>query len=253
MFKRCLIVAAMIGAVAGIMLADEKAKDDKPDKATSKAPKAPSLDELKTIIQPMLKTLDLTTEQKEKANGVMTKDAWKTTSKAFDRKRGKEMFGLAHKEVPKIMPTIMMPRMMAYNMQKTMKERMARKAGPPTPKEIEAIRAATQKRMRAKLAPSIMGNVEELAAKRMEEVRLEKKVLVRALAEKISEEALTDKQTVKFDKVLAEAGYPKELIHGADPILMKRVKKMLETLADEVVAELKKADSSGKKTGEPEK
>jgi uncharacterized protein YihD (DUF1040 family) len=253
MIHRCLIVAAMTGALAGIMLAGEKAKDakpNKPDKAASKAPKAPSLEELRTIVQPMLETLDLAAQQKDRANEVMSKEGWEAALKVFDKKRGGEILSLAHKKVPEIMPAIMMPRMMAYNMEKMMDERMARKAGPPTPKEIEAIRTATRKRMSARLAPAIMGRVEELAARRMEEVRLDKKILVRALAEGISEAALTDKQAAKLDKMLSEAGYPKELIHGPDPVLMKRVNKMLETVADEVIAELKKADSSGKKTGE---
>ncbi len=236
MFKRSLALVALIGALAGIALAEEKANGDKPDKKDELQRKAPSLDELKTVVQPMLETLDLTAEQKRKAAGVITGDAWKATLEAFGKKRGEEIFRSSHKTVPEVMPTIMMPRMMAYNMQKTMKERMARRAGPPTPKEIAAIRAATQKRMRAKIAPSIMGNVEALAAKRAEELLLDKKVLVRVLAENVSEAALTDKQTEKFDKTLADAGYPAELIHGPDPILEKRIYKMLETLADELLA-----------------
>jgi hypothetical protein len=124
---------------------------------------------------------------------------------------------------------------------------MARRAGPPTPKEIAAIRTATQKRMRAKIAPSIMGNVEELTADRVKELLLDKKVLVRVLVENVSEATLTEEQTEMFDKTLTDAGYPAELIHGPDPILEKRVHKMLETLADEAIAELKKADSAGEK------
>jgi len=251
MLKRSFIVAATIGVLTGIMLAGEKAKDDKPDKAASQAPKAPSLKELKAVVQPLLETLALTAEQKDKANGVMSQDGWEAALSAFDKERGAELFSLTHQEVPKIMPTIMMPKMMAYNMQKMMKERMARKAGPPTPKEIEAIRAATRERVRAMVAPAIMGNVDELTAKRMEEVRRGKNILVRVLAEKVSEAALTDKQTKKFDQVLCKAGYPKELVHGPDPVLMKRVNKMLEAVADEVIAELKKADTSDKRTGEP--
>jgi hypothetical protein len=252
MFRRSLALVALIGALAGIALAHEKANGDKPDKTNEAEPKALSLDELRTIIQPMLETLDLSAEQKRKADGVMTADAWKATLKAFDMKRGGEIKLSAHKTVPEIMPTIMMPRMMAYNMQKTMKERMARKAGPPKPEEIAAIRTATQKRMRAKLAPSIMGNVQELAAKRAEELLLDKKVLIRVLAENVSEAALTDEQTETFDKTLTDAGYPAELIHGPDPILAKRVHEMLVTLADEVVAELKEADRAAEKEKEEE-
>ncbi|NQT40968.1 MAG: hypothetical protein HQ581_25980 [Planctomycetes bacterium] len=251
MFKRSLarvaLIGALVGSLAGIALAEEKAKADKPDKTDKAERKAPSVDELKTVIQPMLEALDLTAEQQGKANGVMTAEAWEATLKAFDKKRGREVFRSAHKTVPEVMPTVMMPRMMAYNMQKTMKERMAKKAGPPTPEEIAAIRTATQKRMRAKLAPSIMGNVEELAAQRVKELLLDKKVLVRALAENVSAAALTDELAEKFGKALTDAGYPAELIHGADPILDKRVHKMLEALADEVIAELKEADRAGEK------
>ena len=250
MFRRSLAIVALIGALAGIALAQEKANGDKPDKTNEAQPKAPSLDELRTIIQPMLETLDLSAEQKRKADGVMTDDTWKATLRTFDKKRGGEIKLSAHKAVPEIMPTIMMPRMMAYNMQKTMKERMARKAGPPKPEEIAAIRTATQKRMRAKLAPSIMGNVQELAAKRAEELLFDKKVLMRVLAENVSEAALTDEQTQRFDKTLTDAGYPAELIHGPDPILEKRVHEMLVTLADEVVAELKEADRTAEKEKE---
>ena len=92
--------------------------------------------------------------------------------------------------------------------------------------------------MRARLAPSIMGNVGELTAKRVDELLLDKKVLVRVLAETVSAAALTDEQTEKFNKTLADAGYPAKLIHGPDPILEKRVHEMLETLADEVIAEM---------------
>jgi len=252
MLKRSIAVVALIGALAGIALAKEKAKGDKPDKADKAEVKAPSLDELKTIIQPMLEALDLSVGQKRKAKSVMDRDTWKATLKAFDKKRGGEIFRSTHKRVPEIMPTIMMPRMMAYNMQKTMKARMAKKAGPPTPKEIAAIRAATRKRMRAKLAPSIMGNVEELTAERVKELLLDKKVLVRVLAENVSQVALTDKQTEKFGKVLTDAGYPAELIHGPDSILENRLHKMLETLADEALAELKEADRAAEE-GKEEK
>ena len=132
-------------------------------------------------------------------------------------------------------------------MEKNMKQRMARQAGPPTPKEIEAIRSSTQKRMRAKLAPAIMGGLGELTEKRMQELLVDKKTLVRALAEEISAAVLTDRQKPEFDKALTDAGYARELVHGPDAVLGKRVVKMLETLADEVVAELKKADAAERK------
>ncbi len=247
MLTRCLAAAAMIGALAGIMPAGEKITDGrqgKPDEAATKVPKTPSLEELKTIVEPMLETLDLTAEQKEKADAVMSQDGWEAGLNAFSKSRGGELRRLVHKEVPEIMATVMMPRMMDYSMQKMMKERMARKAGPPTPKEIEAIRTATRERMRDKLAPALMGNVEELTAKRMEEVRLDKRILVRALAEEVSEAAFTDKQAAALEKMLSKAGYPKELVHGPDPVLMQRVDKMLERVADEVIAGLKKADGS---------
>lgn len=244
MFKKSLTLVVLIGALAAIALAQEKVDREKTNKTNEVQSKAPSLDELRTIIQPMLGPLDLTAEQKRKADGVMNDDAWKATVEAFDTRRGGEIRRSTHKTVPEVMPTIMMPRMMKYNMQKTMKERMAKKAGPPTPEEIAAIRTANQKRMRAKLAPSIMGNAEELTAKRVEELLLDKKVLVRVLSETVAAAALTDEQTKKFDKTLTDAGYPAELIHGRDPILEKRVHKMLEALADEVIAELKKADEA---------
>lgn len=247
MFRRSLAIVALIGVLAGIALAQEKANGDKPDETNEAQTKASSLDELRMIIQPMLEPLDLSAEQKRKADGAMADGAWKATLKAFDKKRGGEIRRSTHKTVPEAMPTIMMPRMMAYNMQKTMKERMAKKAGPPTPEQIAAIRAATQKRMRAKFAPSIMGNVEELTAKRVEELLLDKKVLLRVLAEEVSEAALTEEQTERFDKTLTDAGYPAALIHGPDPILKKRVRKMLEKLADDAIAELKKADSAAEK------
>jgi len=124
---------------------------------------------------------------------------------------------------------------------------MAKKAGPPTPEEIAAIRTANQKRMRAKLAPAIMDNVQKLTAKRVEELLLDRKVLARVLADNVSAAALTKEQTEEFDKTLTDAGYPAELIHGPDRVLEKRIHKMLETLADEALAELKEADRGAEK------
>ena len=251
MLKRRLAILAWIGILAGSALAQGKPEGDKPDKRDKAESKAPALDELKSIIQPMFEALDPTAEQKRTAQGVMTNDAWKTALKAFAKERGAEILRSSHKTVPEVMPTILMPKMMAFNMQKTMKERMAKKAGPPTPEEIAEIRKATQERVRAKLGPSIMDNVRELAAERVKELLLDKKVLVRVLAENVSKAALTEEQTEKFDKALTDAGYPAKLIHGPDPILEKRIHKMLETLADEVVTELKEADGAAK-TGKEE-
>jgi len=247
MLKRRLAIFVLIGIFAGSAQADKKSKGDGPDKAGKAESKAPALDALKSIIQPMFEALEPTGEQNRTAHGAMTDDAWKAALKTFEKARGAEILRSTHKTVPKVMPTIMMPKMMAYNMQKTMKERMAKKAGPPTPEEIAAIRKAAQERMRAKLAPAIMGNVRELAAERVKELLVDKKVLVRVLAENVSEATLAEEQTKKFDKTLTDAGYPAKLIHGPDPILEKRIHKMLETLADEVVAELKEADGAAKK------
>jgi len=252
MLKRCLIVVALISVASGVVLALERPSYDKADKPKTKAkakekPTAPPLEDLTKIVRPLLKNLTLTAEQQRKANDVMRQDKWKDVLESFERKRNREIFAAAHKKVPETMPTVMMPRMMAYNMEKNMKQRMARQAGPPTPKEIEAIRSSTQKRMRAKLAPAIMGGLGELTEKRMQELLVDKKTLVRALAEEISAAVLTDRQKPEFDKALTDAGYARELVHGPDAVLGKRVVKMLETLADEVVAELKKADAAERK------
>jgi hypothetical protein len=250
MFKKCLVFVALIGVTAGVVFAAEDQKDKKADKPK---PQAPSLDELKAIIQPMIANLDLTAEQQAQAKRVMRPEAWSKALAAFEGKRGGELRQSMHKLIPETMPTIMMPRMMKYNMQKTMKERMAKKAGPPTPEEIEAIRAATRTRMRAKLAPTIMGHFEQLTAERIKELRIDKRVLVRVLAEQISDTALTDDQKSEFEKVLANAGYPKQLVEGADPILADRVKEMLEKVADDAIADLKKADEASQEKSEPRK
>ena len=252
MLKRRLAILVLIGILAGIAQAEKKPKGDGPDKAGKAESKAPTLDELKSIMQPMFEAVDPTAEQKHTAQGVMTDDAWIAALKTFEKSRSGEILRSTHETVPEVMPTILMPKMMGYNMQKTMKERMAKKAGPPTPEEIAEIRKATQERVRAKLGPSIMDNVRELAAERVKEVLLDKNVLVRVLADNVSKAALMEEQTEKFDKALTDAGYPVGLISGPDPVLEKRVHKMLETLADEVLAELKEADGAGKK-GKKEK
>jgi len=100
-----------------------------------------------------------------------------------------------------------------------------------------------------------MDNVRELAAERVKELLLDKKVLVRVLADNVSKSALTEEQTKEFDKALTDAGYPAGLIRGPDPVLEKRIHKIRETLADEVLAELKEADGAGKEgeKGKPNK
>ncbi len=247
MFNKCAVLITMISISAGITLAGEVRNGNKGEqpKVNKKAdPKAPSLEELTEIIQPMLANLALTTEQQKKVSGILSDQAWQDARDTFARERNREIFAEAHKKIPQLMPTVMMPRMMAYNMEKNMKARMAKQAGPPTPKEIEAIRSKTQKRMRSKLAPAIMGGLGDLTETRMHELLVDKKVLVRALAETISAGVLTNSQKHDFDKTLTESGYPKELIHGPDRVLAKRVVEKLERLAEEVIAELKKDDAA---------
>jgi hypothetical protein len=252
MSKSCFTIVALMTISAATILAAEKPKQDKAGKPKVQAkieqkPKAPSLVDLKKVVLPLLAKLVLTTEQQRKANALMQDDTWKDYVATFERKRNREIFAAAHKKIPEAMPTIMMPKMMAYNMEKNMKVRMAKQTGPPTPKEIEAIRSGIQKRMRVKFAPAIMGGLTDLTEKRMQELLLDKKVLVRTLADQVSEALLTDRQKREFDKTLTDAGYPKELTHGPDMVLGKRVVKMLEALADEVVAKLKKADAAEQK------
>jgi|GEM_PF-2141467 len=242
MLKRSLSIVLLLGLFAGFALAEGKVEGDKQE------PKVPSLNELSEIIRPMIAPLDLSDTQQRKVDGIMTDVAWNATLDAYESRHGSEIYIAAQKQVPEIMPTIMMPRMMAYNMQKTMKERMARRAGPPTPEEIKAIRSAMQQRMRAKLAPNIMTNVRKLADSRIEELMIDQKVLVRVLAEAIAASALSTKQKEDFNGILTKAGYPEELVHGPDPILMQRVRQMLEELADKVVADLKKEDEAAKES-----
>jgi hypothetical protein len=210
-------------------------------------PKPPSFAEVEAVVRPMVEGLGLAAEQQAKANGVMNEKTWQTVVAAFDTKRGREIFRAAHDEMRQAMPAVMMPKMMAYNMRKTMKERMARKAGPPTAEEIAAVRAETQKKMKGRVAPVIMSNLEELTAERLKEVLADKKVLIRVLGEKVSEVALTDEQKPKLDKALAAAGSPAALVHGPDPVLIERTKKMIEKVADEIVAKLKEEDAAAQK------
>jgi hypothetical protein len=241
----------MIGTLTATALAGEKPKEAKEGTPEKTAPKRPSLDELRAIVEPMLDELDLSSDEKTKAAGAMSEEAWKAALATFDKKRGSEIFKATHAKIPELMPAVMMPKMMAYSMAKNMKERMATKAGPPSPKDMEAIRAAAKEGMRAKLSPAIMGNLEEMTAQRMQEVLADKKILVRALAETVADAALGDKQKEKLDEALTKAGYPGSLVHGPDPVLAGQVNKMVEATADKVIAELKKADESGKKSDEP--
>jgi len=199
---------------------------------------APSLNELKAVVQPLLEGLGLTAEQQNKANGVMSEEAWKTIVEGFEVKRGGEIFTAAHEKMNALVPTIVMPRMMAHSMKKAMGDRMAKKTGPPTAKELEAVRKDTKKLMRGKLAPQLMGNLEELSEQRMQEVLADKKALVRVLGEKLSEVVLTEGQKPKLEKALTDAGYPKDLIHGPDDILEGRMKKMVPEVTEKELASL---------------
>jgi len=216
-------------------------------------PKAPAFAEVEAALRPMLAGLDLTPDQKAKVDGLLTEEVWATILKGFDTKRGREILRAAHEEMRKTMPAIMMPKMMAYNMKKTMKERMAKKAGPPTAEEIAAIRDKMQKRMRGRIAPKIMGGLETLTAERMKEILADKKVLVRVLGDKVAAVALTDEQKPKLDKALTAAGSPASLVQGPDTVLIERMKAMMEKVADAAIAELKEEDAAAKKAAEKAK
>jgi len=136
MLKRRLAIFVLIGILAGIAQAEKKPKGDGPDKAGKAESKAPTLDELKSIMQPMFEALDPTAEQKLAAQGVMTDDAWIAALKTFEKSRGGEILRSTHETVPEVMPTILMPKMMAYNMQKSMKERMAKKLVRPRRRKL---------------------------------------------------------------------------------------------------------------------
>jgi len=73
MFKKSLALVVLIGALAAIVSAREKADREKPNKTNEAESKAPSLDELRTIVQPMLEPLDLSAEQKRKAEEMRRK------------------------------------------------------------------------------------------------------------------------------------------------------------------------------------
>ncbi len=207
-----------------------------------KSRQKPSLAELKAVIQPMVASLELPAKQKSMADGVMSEDAWATILEGFKKKRGGEIFTAAHGKMREIVPTLMMPKMMKHNMGKIMQQRMNKKAGPPSQKDITAIREKSQKVMRGKLAPELMNStdgLQELTGQRMEELLADKKVLVRVLGDKVSEVALLGDQKTKLGKAMADAGYPESLTHGSDPVLDKRMKTMLEAVIDKTIAELK--------------
>lgn len=243
MFARNLFVGTLL--FAAVASAGEAPK--------APEPKAPAFAEIEAVVRPMLADLELTADQKAKAEAVLTEEVWKKTVEAFDGKRGREIFRAAHEVMRKTMPTVMMPRMMAYNMKKTMQERMAKKAGPPKAEEIAAIRDKMRKKMQGRIGPKIMGGLEELAAERMQEILADKKVLVRVLGDKVAAVALTAEQKPKLDKALAAAGSPASLVQGPDAVLIERMKKMLEKVADEAVAELKAEDAAAKKAAEAAK
>ena len=60
MLKIRLAILVLIGILAGSAQAEKKPKGDKPDKAGKAESKAPALDELRSIIQPMFEALDPT-------------------------------------------------------------------------------------------------------------------------------------------------------------------------------------------------
>ena len=193
---------------------------------------APSLDELKAAIQPLLEGFALTTQQQNKANAAMSKEVWTATLEGFKIRRRGEIFKTTHDKMNALVPTVMMPRMTGHGMKKMMADRKGRMAGPPTAKELEAVRKDTKELMRSKLRPQLMGNLEELADERMKEVLADKKALVRVLGEKVSQVALEGGQKAKFDKALTDAGYPGNLIHGPDAVLEERMRTMMKEVTD---------------------
>ena len=208
------------------------------------AAQSPSLEELTAVIQPILDKLDLTAEQQGRAKGVMSDDTWALISDGFRTKRRGEIFREAHRLMPQYMRMLIQPKMMQYNMAKNMAHRMKNQLGPPSAEELKAIRDKNRQTMRGKIAPTLMANLNKLADERIAELMADKKVLVRALGEKVSEIVLTEEQQAAFDKALSAAGYPSELIHGADAILIERGKKMAAQVAAEKIEEFKKEDAA---------
>jgi len=207
--------------------------------------KALTLDELKAVIQPMLDELNLTEQQQGKANGVMSADSWSVISDGFTKKRKGEIFTATHSLMPELIQSIVRPKMMAYNMTTTMEKRMAAKAGPPSKDEIKAIQDRTRATMKSKIRPTLMDNLRRLAEERVNELTADKKVMVRVLAEKVSDIVLTDEQQPKFEKALTDAGYTRDLIRGRDPVLDERGKALANEVATQAIEEFKK-EAEGK-------
>ena len=109
---------------------------------------------------------------------------------------------------------------------------------------LKALRKKTQEAMRTRISPTLMANLNKLADERIAELMADKKVLVRTLAEKVSDIVLTEGQQGNFDKLLSAAGYPGELIHGADAVLTDRGKKMAAEVAEAKIEEFKKEDAA---------
>ena len=124
-----------------------------------------------------------------------------------------------------------------------MKERMSKKLGPPSPEEINAIRAENKKLVRTKMAPLLMGNLEDLAQKRMAEILTDKKVLVRVLGDKISADVLVPEQAKQLDKRLTDAGYPPALVSGGDAVLDSRMEQMVHNTVNTVLGTPKEKKS----------
>ena len=90
----------------------------------------------------------------------------------------------------------------------------------------------------------LMANLNKLADERIAELMTDERVLLRALGEKVSEIVLTEQQRGTFEEMLSAAGYPKELIHGADAVLIGQAKKMAAEVADAKIEEFKKEDAA---------
>jgi len=198
---------------------------------------APSLDELKAVVRPLLDQQNLTDEQKKKADTVMTEEIWKATLEGFKVRREGEIFRATHTKMNALVPTIMAPKMMAISMKKMRSERKGKRAGPPSKAEIEARQKSTKDMMHSKLNPQLMGNLQGLAAARIEEILADKKAMVRLLGERLSTAVLTAEQRPDFDKALSGAGYTGDLIRGDDAVLDERMRKMAaEVTARELAA-----------------
>jgi len=232
MFSKCLTVSALVWSVCIVSVSAEE--------ADAGAQPAPSLEELKHVVEPIFEASNPTEDQQNRAKGLMSGATWSTIVEGFEVKRGGEIFTSTHQKMQELVPTIMMPKMMAYKMKKAMAGREGRRAGPPTAKEIEEIRKNSKKLMRGKLSPELMGNLEELSEQRMKEILADKKVLVRVLGEKLSDVVLSEAQKPGFEKALSAAGYTRDLTHGPDEPLIKRMKTMLEKVTEEQFAALEK-------------